>query len=167
VAEATVDFDDFFRLHYARIVRVVHGVTGDRARAEEVAQEAFVRVFQRWSRVSSYDRPDAWVRRVAVRLAVREARRDRLRTTLERRAPAARTPAVGGPLAEEPPAAFDHVRVLPRNQRVAIVLHYLDDLPVADVAAAMGCSEPTVRVHLHRGRRRLAELMSPEVNVDG
>jgi RNA polymerase sigma-70 factor (ECF subfamily) len=55
---------------------------------------------------------------------------------------------------------------LPRNQRLAIMLHYVDDLAVTDVASAMGCAEATVRVHLHRGRRRLAELMSWEVRVD-
>jgi RNA polymerase sigma factor (sigma-70 family) len=161
VADAGVDYDDFFRLHYPRVVRVVHSVLGDRARAEEVAQEAFVRLYQRWSRVASYDRPDAWVRRVAVRLAVRVARRDRLRTTLERRAETGtRTADV------DTRGGLDLVGRLPRNQRLAIVLHYVDDLAVADVAAAMGCAEATVRVHLHRGRRRLAELMSWEVGVD-
>lgn len=161
MADVAGDYDDFFRLHYPRVVRVVHGVLGDRARAEEVAQEAFVRLYLRWSRVSSYDRPDAWVRRVAVRLAARVARRDRLRTTLERRAQAERRPATDGS-----PHDLAVIGRLPRNQRIAILLHYVDDLPVADVAAAMGCAEATVRVHLHRGRRRLAQLMSWEVQVD-
>src|SRR3954454_5179251 len=113
VADASGDYDDFFRTHYPRVVRVVHGVLGDRARAEEVAQEAFVRLYQRWARVSTYDRPDAWVRRVAVRLAVRVARRDRLRTTLERRADARTT----APQNAATDGDLHLVSDLPRNQR--------------------------------------------------
>ena len=161
MAEHAGDYDDFFRLHYPHVVRVVHSILGDRARAEEVAQEAFVRLYLRWARVSTYDQPLAWTRRVAVRLAFRVYRRDRMRSTLERR-------AVGADVSGEPAAATDLalLRRLPRNQRVAITLRYLEDLTMADVAAAMGCAEATVRVHLHRGRRRLAELMSWEVAAD-
>ena len=163
MADVAGDYDDFFRVHYPRVVRVVHGVTGDRARAEEVTQEAFVRLYLRWARVSAYDRPDAWVRRVAVRLAVRVARRDRLRTTLERRAA---EPTRGTDTPADTTRDLATVGLLPRNQRLAIVLHYVDDLSIPDVAAVMGCAEATVRVHLHRGRRRLAELMTWEVTAD-
>jgi RNA polymerase sigma-70 factor (ECF subfamily) len=162
VADIAVDYDDLFRAHYPRVVRVVQSVLGDRARAEEVAQEAFVRVYVNWSRVSGYDRPDMWVRRVAVRLAVRVARRDRMRTTLERRAD---EPPPPGP-DDDSRGALRLLPKLPRNQRLAVVLHYVDDLPVAQVARAMGCAEPTARVHLHRGRRRLEELLAKEVGGD-
>ena len=161
MADNAGDYDDFFRLNYSHVVRVVHSILGDRARAEEVAQEAFVRLYLRWDRVSTYDQPVAWTRRVAVRLALRVSRRDRMRSALERRAVAAE------PRGERAPATdLDLVGRLPRNQRVAIVLRYVEDLSIPDVAAAMGCAEATVRVHLHRGRRRLAELMSWEVAAD-
>jgi RNA polymerase sigma factor (sigma-70 family) len=52
---------------------------------------------------------------------------------------------------------------LPPQQRAAIALHYLDDAPVAEVALALGCAEATARVHLHRARLRLAELLHEEV----
>jgi RNA polymerase sigma factor (sigma-70 family) len=160
-AHNAADYDDFFRLHYPHVVRVVHSILGDRARAEEVAQEAFVRLYLRWARVSTYDQPAAWTRRVAVRLAFRVSRRDRVRSALERRAATI-------DLSDEPAPATDLslVRRLPRNQRVAVTLHYVEDLSIPDVAAAMGCAEATVRVHLHRARRRLAELMSWEVAAD-
>ena len=51
---------------------------------------------------------------------------------------------------------------LPRAQRVAIVLHYYEDRPVVEIAALLGCGEATARVHLHRGRRRLAELLGED-----
>jgi RNA polymerase sigma-70 factor (ECF subfamily) len=102
------------------------------------------------------------VRRVAIRMAVRVLRRDRLRPSLERKSlmPASTSLAAEGGL-------LSHVAQLPRNQRLAVVLHYVDDLPVSEVAAVLGCAEATARVHLHRGRRRLAELIAGEVTVDG
>ena len=48
------------------------------------------------------------------------------------------------------------LRALPDRQRVAVALHYLADLSVADVAAAMGISEGAVKTHLHRARSQLA-----------
>ena len=71
---------------YPRIVRTVFLVLRDAARAEDVTQEAFVRLYLRWGTVGRYDRPGAWVRRVAIRLATRDARRERLRSLLERQA---------------------------------------------------------------------------------
>ncbi|MDX6284635.1 MAG: hypothetical protein QOG53_120 [Frankiales bacterium] len=158
-AEAAADYDAFFRTEYGQVVRVVQGVLGDRARAEEVAQEAFVRLLVRWDKVATYERPDAWVRRVAVRLAVRVSRRDRMRTVLERRV----EPPVEKQSSSE---VFRLLDRLPRAQRVAIVLHYLEDRPVSDIAAVLGCAEVTARVHLHRARRRLEELLSWQV-TDG
>ena len=54
------------------------------------------------------------------------------------------------------------LRQLSPNQRAAIVLRYEADLPVDDVARRMGIAAPTVRVHLHRGRTRLRELLGSE-----
>jgi RNA polymerase sigma-70 factor (ECF subfamily) len=56
----------------------------------------------------------------------------------------------------------DAVNRLPRGQRVAIVLHYYEDRPVAEIARILGCTESTARVHLHKGRKRLAELLREE-----
>ena len=69
------------------VLRTVFLILGDRGRAEEVTQEAFIQLLTHWRKVSRYERPEAWVRRVAIRLAVRTVRRERLRTVLEREAP--------------------------------------------------------------------------------
>jgi len=55
---------------------------------------------------------------------------------------------------------------LPRAQRVAVVLHYLEDRPVADVASVLGCAEATARVHLFRARQRLGRLLTSERAAD-
>jgi RNA polymerase sigma-70 factor (ECF subfamily) len=51
------------------------------------------------------------------------------------------------------------VRALPKRQSQAIALHYLEDLPVAEIAEILECAESTVKVHLHKGRKRLADRL--------
>lgn len=159
-------FDALVAGHRARIVRAVALVVGDVGVAEELTQDAFAKAYASWGRVGGYDAPDAWVRRVAIRDAVRRGGRDRRRP--EREA------MVGGDgLRRDPAAATDArldvtsaLRRLPAQQRAAVVLHYLDDLPVVDVADALGCSPSTARVHLHRARATLAGLLGEELDDD-
>jgi RNA polymerase sigma-70 factor (ECF subfamily) len=56
---------------------------------------------------------------------------------------------------------WDAVRALPARQAQAIALHYLEDRPVAEIAEILGCAPATVKVHLHRGRRALADTLVP------
>jgi hypothetical protein len=67
----------FFVAEYPALVRTVTLVLHDRSRAEEIAQDAFVQLLRHWSKVCRYESPGAWVRRVAIRLAVRDANRER------------------------------------------------------------------------------------------
>jgi RNA polymerase sigma-70 factor (sigma-E family) len=154
--ETEAGFAWLFRDEYPSIVRTAYLMLGDREAAEDVAQEAFVRLYARWSRVSRYDRPGAWVRRVAIRLAVRARRR------------AATLPLQAEQLGhQEAPGDPDLRRALlalPAKQRAAVVLHYLEDLPVADVAELMGCAVSTAKVHLHRARKRLALELGEETD---
>jgi RNA polymerase sigma-70 factor (ECF subfamily) len=54
---------------------------------------------------------------------------------------------------------LDAVGSLPPRQRAAVVLHYFEDLPTPEIGQLLGCSAATARVHIHRGRRRLAEVL--------
>jgi DNA-directed RNA polymerase specialized sigma24 family protein len=76
------DFDALFVANFSPVARTVWFIVRDGARAEEIAQDAFVQLLRHWRRVSAYERPDLWVRRVAIRDATRERRRDRRRTEL-------------------------------------------------------------------------------------
>jgi RNA polymerase sigma-70 factor (ECF subfamily) len=149
-------FVDLFQSEYPAIVRSMFFIVHDREHARDLAQDAFVQLFTRWRRVSRYERPDAWVRKVAVRMAVRSIKRERLRRQLEHEVDV--LPERGG-------VDLDVLRAiakLPASQRAAIVLFYLEDRPVAEVADIMSCSEVTAKVHLHRARRRLAELLGDD-----
>ncbi len=146
-------FDRFFQTWYGRLSAQMHAYLGDRAEAEDVTQEAFLRAWQRWADVSRYDDPVAWVRRVAWNLATSRLRRI---TT------AARVLRRQRPPAPQPGADPDHValvaalRRLPERQRRVIVLHYIADLPVAEISAGLGVPRGTVLSWLHRGRAELA-----------
>jgi RNA polymerase sigma-70 factor (ECF subfamily) len=158
------EFSWLFAQEYRAIVRSVDVVLHDHARAEEITQDAFVRLLESWGRVSRYDRPGAWVRRVAIRLATKHAARERRRGTIER----AGTVTTTGPsdlpdVGDRHDALWEGIRSLPPRQRAVVALYYLDDMPVSDVADIVGCSESTVSVHLHRARQRLAELVGEEV----
>jgi RNA polymerase sigma-70 factor (ECF subfamily) len=150
-------FEDAFRADYAAVVRVVAPIVGSVADAEGVTQDAFLKALTRWRTVGRYDRPGAWVRRVAIRDAVRFAERHR------RRAPAPVEAADEHAGADERLDLLEALRRIPARQRACIVLHHLDGWPAAEVAEALGCSEATVRVHLHRGRTALAAMLRADV----
>ena len=68
---AEADFADFYEATWPRTLAVTYAMTGDRGAAEEIAQEAYVRAWSQWTKVSRYDQPAAWVRTVATRLSAR------------------------------------------------------------------------------------------------
>jgi RNA polymerase sigma-70 factor (ECF subfamily) len=157
-SEREVQFNRLFQDEYPQITKTAYLILGDWDQAREVAQEAFTLLFAQWKKVSKYDRPGAWVRRIAIRLAVGSTRRNvLLMKTVAKLQPQA------------PPAGKDldlrsAIRSLPRAQRAAIVLHYLMDLPVTEVAENLGCSLSTAKVHLHHARKRLGEVLREEVD---
>lgn len=143
----------FFRGEYERVLRTVFLVVGERESARDVTQEAFIRLLRNWKKVSTYDRPDAWIRHVAVRLAVQLVRRRRLQEQL---APVAEPDDTLDPTVWDVQHA---VRELPAMQRAAVALFYFEDRPSTEIADILDCSESTVRVHLHRARRKLATAL--------
>jgi RNA polymerase sigma-70 factor (sigma-E family) len=147
------EFDELFRHEYPLVVGSISLVLGDRAAAEDVVQDAFAQLLLHWRKVSRYERPGAWVRRVALRMALRW----RTRRAAETRA----MKLVDAPPVRQRPDLdlTGALRALPAIQRAAVVLHYFEDRPVAEVADLLGCAEGTAKTHLHRARRRLSALL--------
>jgi RNA polymerase sigma-70 factor (ECF subfamily) len=154
VSDAGDDFDALYVGCRDRLVMQVAAVCGDRVEAMDFVQEAFVRAWARWSRVGRYDDPEGWVRRVAVNLAISRWRRAR-RMVLQREVAVPPSPASPGQ-----DAAIAALGRLPVNQRRAMVLHYLADLSVEDVAREMSAPVGTVKSWLSRGRAGLASALS-------
>jgi RNA polymerase sigma-70 factor (sigma-E family) len=154
VPEDPPSFDEVYAAHYADLTIQLYAYFGDRQEAQDVVQEAFCRALSRWSSVSGYDDPVAWVRRVAWNLAVSRWRRARTALShLRRQRPV--EPTVDGPSTARM-ELFAALAELPDRQRRAVVLHYLADLPVGEIAQREGVAEGTVKSWLHRGRAALA-----------
>jgi RNA polymerase sigma-70 factor (ECF subfamily) len=159
VPEKAADFDTLYATYYADLTVQLYAYFGDRHEAQDVVQEAFCRALARWGAVSRYDDPVAWVRRVAWNLAVSRWRRTRTALTFLRRQRVVE-PHVDGP-GPERIALVEALATLPDNQRRAMVLRYLADMTVADIADREGVAEGTVKSWLHRGRAALATRLRP------
>lgn len=156
------DFDAFFDKYYPGMIRSLSLICGDDELAADAVQDAFIRAFARWDRIRRYDRPDAWVRRVAINRSRDHFRAARRRRKYERNA--AVDEAVG-PI-EHQTDDRDQLRSalaeLPRRQRTAVTLYYLEGLDVAAVADSMKITSGAVKFHLSRGRERLAPIIGED-----
>ncbi|HEY2948057.1 MAG TPA: SigE family RNA polymerase sigma factor [Micromonosporaceae bacterium] len=149
---AAVEFDAFYQASFAALLTVAYAHTGDPAEAQDLCQEAYCRAWQRWSAVARYDNPAAWVSRVVVNLARSRWRHAKVVHAHDRRTRHFDVPGLG----PDHVAIVAALRALPVEQRRAVVLHYILDLAVADVAHEMGAPAGTVKSWLYRGRAALA-----------
>ena len=148
---------DVFEVSYRRLVVQLYAVTGDSAEAEDLVQEAFVRAAAAGRRFLKVENHEAWLRTAAINLHRNRWRKMRnfskIRYRLER--------PTDLPGLEEHVAVVTALRRLPAHQREVLALYYLADLPVAEVAATLGCAVGTVKSRLKRGREALAETLGP------
>lgn len=161
VVAARVSFEEFYVKDHQAVVGLAYALSGNRWLAEDLAQEAFLAAHRNWARVSAYDQPGAWVRRVVANLSVSAFRR----RVVEAKALVQLGLGERQRLPELPPddAEFwEAVRSLPRRQSQVVALHYLEDLPVAEVAAILDMASGTVKKHLFDGRRELARRLRTE-----
>jgi RNA polymerase sigma-70 factor, ECF subfamily len=158
VSTGAVDFDDFYGATSQRVVRYAYALTGNIADAQDVAQEAFARAWQRWDRVGACDSPEAWVRRVTTNLAASQFRRRRTARAAAPQLMAAHVPEIS----PDSVALVAALRGLPERQRVVLVLHYLADLPVGQIAAELRCPVGSVKGWLSRGRVAMAAAIAED-----
>jgi len=151
---------DLYAASYARLVGAVSLAAGNQSEAEDVVQEAFVRLLPRWATVGNYDDPEAWVRQVAFR--VLSNRRRKVRNGI-RAVARSRPREPGGAVADDRVDVAQALASLPLNQRQVVVLHHLLDLDVASVAAELGVPVGTVKSRLSRARQTLAPLLREDV----
>ena len=157
------EFEEFYGAVFDRLVGQLYLVTGNLQDAEDVVQEALTRAAVRWSRLRRYRVPEAWVRRVAMNLAsdrFRQLRR-RLAVAVRLRVELASRPPPPAEVAGLPEALW----ALPLAQRKVVVLHYLLDLPVDQVAVELGVPVGTVKSRLARARSALATLLATEAEA--
>lgn len=151
------DFHGFYTATVNRVVGYLYVVLGDVAEAEDAAHEAYARAWQRWSKLRSYEDPEAWVRTVAFRAALSSWRKTRNRLAAHRNSgPAPDVPDIS----PDRLVIADALRRIPAEQRRALVLFHLQGLSVAEIARETGAPEGTVKARLARGRRAMAPYVS-------
>ena len=152
------EFDQFYASSACRLVGILYAMTGDLAEAQDVVQEAFIRAWDHRAELRRTDHPEAWVRTVAWRLAISRWRRARTAVVAWRRhGPPPPVPDVE----VEHLALADALRRLPEHQRRAIVLFYLCDLSLEQVAHETQAPTGTVKARLSRARAALAKDLAP------
>lgn len=162
-----LSFDVWVEARVAALLRFAYLVTGSQHAAEDAVQTALTRACERWGRVRRTTDPDAYVRRMVVNAHVSSWRRSGRREL----SVAEVRPTRGGPDLADAVARDDAVwrvcRGLPRQQRAAVVLRYYEDLEYAEIATVLGCTETTVRSHVHRALAALrTELGRQETSDD-
>ena len=156
--EEELSFDELYRVAGPRLWRAVFAFTGGRRElTDDVVAEAFVRTLERAPEVRA---PEAYLYRVAFRLAARELRR--APTVAQVPEFPVGVAASGGIGSDGLADVLAALRELSPGQRAAVFLRYQADLPTDVVARLMGTSPAVVRVHLMRGRRRLAKILGGE-----
>ena len=145
-----------------RVFGLAYSILRDRAAAEDVAQEVFVKV---WQACDSYDgraRLSTWIYAITRNAAIGALRkRSRFVSLSEPDVSAVVDAMASGDQAEDggDPQLWRLVEALPEKQRQAITLFYQDDRTIDEVADMLGAPVNTVKTHLHRGRAKLAGLL--------
>ena len=159
-----VDFDETFRRCYQPMVRTLAVASGDREVAADCRQEAFLRAYPRWRRVSRLEDPVGWIRHVAINKMRDHFRKvERGRRAFDRVAGESETTASAP---DEPSELAALLASLPVQQRIAAALFYVDDLSVAEIAETMKLSEGAVKYHLHAGAPDAARRAGAAVVTD-
>ena len=156
---APVELEQLYAMHARSLTQALHAA--GHPDAADAVQEAFVQAVVHWRKVSRYDDPLAWIRRVAINRGHNRHRSRKRQEALQQRMAAAATAPV--PVIEDDDDLAALIASLPPQQRLALSLFYFADLSVAETADAMKLSEGAVKYHLHAARTSLARsLGSPD-----
>ncbi len=159
VSQRSVRFEGFFEAERPRLFATLVLILGSRSEAEEIAQEAFVRVWERWDRVQTHPDPTGYLYRTAMNL-IRQRRR-RLRIAVKT-ARDASVDADAFALVEEREDLARALRSLTPRQRAALVLTELLDMDVRDAASMLHVRPATIRSLCSQGRQRIRHMAGEE-----
>lgn len=174
VAVSDREFADYVAARAPSLLRFGYLVTGSEDAAHDAVQSALTSAWGRWEQISSGGDPDRYLRRAVVNAHISAWRRFRRRESPVAEVAATSAAPDGGlarpdPTGDPAEAVIRHdavwrvCRALPDRQRAAVVLRFYEDCDYAEIATILGCTEATVRSHVHRGLAALrAELIRQE-----
>ncbi len=149
-----MSFDEVYQAEYRQLVGLGYVLTGSRFVAEDLVQDTFAEAHRRWAKVSVYDKPGAWLRRVLVNKATSRGRRAVSEAKMITKIGNRRREPITIP--ESSQEVWAAVRRLSKRQAQVIALHYWEDLSVAEIAEVLDCGPESVKTHLKRARAQLA-----------
>ncbi|MGY4770097.1 RNA polymerase sigma factor [Kribbella sp. CWNU-51] len=161
--ELVSDVAALYRRTWPRLIGVLVSIGGTWADAEEVAQDAYVKLLARWDSIRRYDDPEAWVRAVAVRALISRLRRQQVAHRALSKL-TGRPGTVRGPDGDAFDVAAALARITP-DQRAVVVLHHVMDLPVEQIAEELQVPLGTVKSRLARARHALGPLLEVSENA--
>jgi RNA polymerase sigma factor (sigma-70 family) len=146
------EFEDFFRYHYAKLARALLLMIGDPGEAEELAQEAMARAYERWDRVQLMASPLGYVYRTALNLNRKRIRGLRLRRPYGAVEIPGTDPAL---VAHARQRVLEALRSLPESQRKVLILVEWVGMTTEEVGRLLGVEPVSIRGRLHRARATL------------
>jgi RNA polymerase sigma-70 factor (ECF subfamily) len=155
-------FENLVPAYRRRVFGLAYGILRDRAAAEDLSQEVFVKVWQALPRYDGRARLSTWIYAITRNAAVSALRARRRSVSMSDPAVLAEVEGMAATPAAEPADAGlrRQVEALPEKQRLAVTLYYLDERTVDEVAEMMGLPVNTVKTHLHRARASLATALA-------
>lgn len=161
-AAAAQDYVEYVTARLPELNRLALLLCGNEHRADDLVQQTITKLYVGWRRIRNVEHLDAYVRTMLTNTYLSERRTFWAKVQLFHRTPEAQVAAVSESGAVE---NRELLRValskVSRRQRSVIVLRYFCDLPVAEVAAILGCSEGNVKSHTHHGLKALRDLLHP------
>ena len=146
-----------FDENYNSLHRLAFALIGEATAAEEIAQEAFVRLYASWHRLDRIEHPSSFLRQIVLNLCRSRGRRIAVSKRLD---PLLRSPSsVHQPDVALRMDVWAAIQSLPTRQRACAVLRYLEDLSEPEIGELLGCSKGTVKSQLHKARQKLEPLL--------
>ena len=161
----TAAFSEFVEHRSHALLRTAYLVVGDHQLAQDLLQEALVKVYVAWPRLRDVAGAEAYARRTIVTTAISWRRRRSFHEPPVEVVPDTDGDADQGDRLATHDVLWQQVRGLPPRQRTALVLRYYEDLSEAETAELMGCSTGTVKSQLSAALGKLRERVGPETGV--
>jgi RNA polymerase sigma-70 factor (ECF subfamily) len=171
IVEAQEGSTRAFRIIVERYMKraydIAYSVVRDHEEAEDVAQEAFVRVYRSLHTFRGDSQFGTWLYRVVTNHALNRIERNQNRIRLQASLTGSAAMIAA---ASEPPAEQDETKPrieralyrLPTLQRAVVILRHMNGLSTRQVSEILRCSEGTVKTHLHRGLKKMKTMLDPE-----
>jgi RNA polymerase sigma-70 factor (ECF subfamily) len=168
-------FEAFVRRYQDMVYATAVRLLGNPTEAEDVAQNVFLKAFQRFAEIGESPAAAGWLKTVTTNLCLNHLSRYRARwkffsemradepgegTAFEASLPADSTPAIDFERADARERLEEALRHLPDHQRVPLVLHHLEDMAYQDIAELLGVSLAKIKTDIHRGRLALRHLLT-------